>query len=130
MGIGLLAQGRVAIVKPRGITGLTLAAIFFLTTPSLTRAGELTDELRTAIENGLVVLKETASDENGEKERIERLKEIVHPLFSFGEMARRSLGRYWRNRTAEEREEFVGVFTDYLEMTYPNRLDLHKGGVT
>ncbi len=112
-------------MKLRGVTGLALAAIFFLTTPSLTRAGELTDELRTAIEKGLVVLKETASDENGEKERIERLKEIVHPLFNFGEMARRSLGRYWSNRTAEEREEFVGVFTDYLEMTYADRIDLY-----
>ena len=115
-------------MKLRKLTGLVLAAIFFLVTPSMARTGELTDEIRAAVEKGLQILKETASDENGKKERIERLKEIVHPLFNFNEMARRSLGRYWRNRTPEEREEFVSVFTDYLEMTYADKIDLYKGG--
>jgi len=121
-------------VKVRAITWLAIVGIFFLCTASRSGAGELTDEIRAAIDKGLAVLKNgaahngSAPDEAVRKEQIEQLREIVRPLFNFDEMARRSLGRHWAQRTPEEREEFVSVFTDYLEMTYAGKIDLYKGG--
>jgi len=116
------------IVKPRVMTWLALAGILFLLAPSPVRAGELTDEIRNAIDRGLEILNSSDPEENGKKQQIAQLKEIVHPLFNFNEMARRSLGRHWRQLTQEEKEEFVAVFTNFLEEIYAGKMDLYKGG--
>lgn len=125
-------------MKARAITWLAiLLGVLFLSASSPATAGELTDEIREAIDKGLAVLNNghDASGNNGadadeqiRREQLEQLKEIVAPLFNFAEMARRSLGRHWQQRTPEEREEFVKVFTDFLETTYADKIDLYKGG--
>ena len=55
-------------------------------------------------------------------EKVERLRAVVAPLFDFSEMARRSLGRHWRRRTPEQREEFTRLFAQLLERTYAGRI--------
>ncbi|MBF8298909.1 MAG: uncharacterized protein HW395_1566, partial [candidate division NC10 bacterium] len=40
---------------------------------------------------------------------------------------KRSLGRYWSERTPEERTEFVRLFTDLLERAYIERVDGYSG---
>jgi phospholipid transport system substrate-binding protein len=48
--------------------------------------------------------------------------------FGFEEMAQRSLGRHWRTLTPQQRQEFVGLFTDLLERSYINRIANYKAG--
>jgi phospholipid transport system substrate-binding protein len=107
---------------------LALVGILFLLPPSPIRAGEPTDEIRSAIYKGLAVLNDESLRANGKNEHMERLREIVRPLFNFKEMARRSLGRHWRDMTPEDRTEFVTVFADLLETTYAEKIDLYRGG--
>ncbi len=38
-------------------------------------------------------------------------------------MAKRSLGMHWRDRTPQEREEFVDLFADLLEKSYHKKLE-------
>ena len=38
-------------------------------------------------------------------------------------MAKRSLARHWRDRSEEERDEFVVVFADLLEQSYVSRIE-------
>jgi phospholipid transport system substrate-binding protein len=38
-------------------------------------------------------------------------------------MARRALATHWRERTPQERQEFVGLFKDLVERSYMNRLE-------
>ncbi len=96
--------------------------------PASLRAGEPTEEIRTAIDKGLAILNDESLRANGKNEHIEKLREVVRPLFNFEEMARRSLGRHWRNMSPQERSEFVSVFTNLLEATYADKIDLYKGG--
>ena len=42
--------------------------------------------------------------------------------FDWEEMARRSLAKYWAQRTEEEKKEFVNLFTDLLERTYVDKV--------
>src|SRR6266852_3147832 len=42
--------------------------------------------------------------------RRQKIQRIVENLFDLREMTRRSLGRHWTDRTAEEREEFTRLF--------------------
>src|SRR5262245_65545167 len=58
---------------------------------------------------------------------IQRLREIVYPLFGFKEMAKRSLGSHWRELTAQQQDEFSSLFTDLLEKTYAGKIDLYDG---
>jgi len=57
-----------------------------------------------------------------ERRRLE-IRRIADNLFDFQEMARRSLARHWTERTTEQREEFVRLFTDLLERVYFGKLE-------
>lgn len=61
-----------------------------------------------------------------ERRRLE-IRRIADKLFDFPEMARRSLARHWSNRTVEQREEFVALFTDLLERVYFTKLENYSG---
>jgi len=55
------------------------------------------------------------------------LRRVVDRLFDFREMARRSLGRHWTDRTAQERDEFVAAFRDLVERAYLARVEKMAG---
>ena len=105
-------------MKHQSMIWLALFGILFLLSPMPIRAGEPTDEIRTAIDKGLAILNDESLRADGKNEHMERLREIVRPLFNFKEMARRSLGRHWRDMSPKDRSEFIAVFTDLLETTY------------
>jgi len=106
----------------------TFLWLVFSSASSLVQAGEPTEKIRVAVDQGVQILKESQLDmNNGRKEAIGRLRQIVYPLFDFTEMAKRSLGAHWRTLTAEEKLEFVKVFTELLEISYAERIDLYNG---
>lgn len=107
---------------------LILSLVFLVVGSIPAGAGEPTERIRVAIDKGIQVLNDPAfKAEEKKEERIERLREIVKPIFDFEEMAKRSLGAHWRRLSQSKREEFVTLFTDYLEQTYANRVDLYDG---
>jgi phospholipid transport system substrate-binding protein len=48
-------------------------------------------------------------------------------LFDFEEIAKRSLGAYWRRLDPQRQKEFVTLFTDLLEKTYASSINLYDG---
>jgi phospholipid transport system substrate-binding protein len=44
-------------------------------------------------------------------------------------MAKRSLGRNWRDRTPEERDRFVALFRELLENSYLGKIESYQGEV-
>ena len=92
------------------------------------RAGEPFEVVKVAGDKAIQILKDPKlQPKEKKKERVERLKEIANPLFDYEEMARRSLGPHWRRRTAQEQQEFVTLFRDYLEKVYSDKLDMYAG---
>jgi phospholipid transport system substrate-binding protein len=53
---------------------------------------------------------------------------IIDGYFNFGEMAKRALGRPWKDQTADKQREFVGLFKELLFNTYVDRVDSYAGG--
>lgn len=99
----------------------------FLASPSLAAESPQQD-IKAAVDKGIQVLSDPAlKGSEKEKERIEKLRGIVFPLFDFPEMAKRSLGSHWRRRDAQQREEFVKLFTDLLERTYAKQISAYDG---
>jgi phospholipid transport system substrate-binding protein len=86
------------------------------------------EQIRETINKILQVVKDPNLRADSKKnERLERLKKIIEPQFDFVEMAKRSLGGHWQQRSAEEREEFVQIFTRLLENAYVDNIDSYDG---
>lgn len=60
---------------------------------------------------------------NREPERRKLLREAIAPQFDFRQMAKRSLGPYWRRQTSEQKSKFVRLFTDLVEKAYLSRIE-------
>jgi phospholipid transport system substrate-binding protein len=91
-------------------------------------AGEPLDLVKSATEGAVAVLKDPKlKSPEQKKERVERLKEIINPIFDYDEMARRSLGAHWRRRTPAEQEEFTRLFRAFLEKIYSDKIDFYDG---
>jgi phospholipid transport system substrate-binding protein len=107
---------------------IVLLALTDFATAAAARAGDPIEVVRMAGDKAIQILKDPKlQPKERKKERIERLKEIVNPLFDYEEMARRSLGPHWRRRTPQEQQEFVKLFRDYLDKVYSDKVDLYAG---
>ena len=95
---------------------------------ALALAGEPLELVKSAGERVIAILKDPKwKAPDRKKERVERLKEIINPIFDYEEMARRTLGAHWRRRTAAEQQEFVKLFRAFLETVYSEKVDLYEG---
>jgi phospholipid transport system substrate-binding protein len=91
-------------------------------------AGEPLQVVKTAADKAIEILKDPKlQGSDKKKERIERLREAVNPIFDYEEMAKRALGPHWRRRSPAEQEEFVRLFRDFLEKIYSDKVDLYEG---
>ena len=54
--------------------------------------------------------------------RLARFRPLFHEDFDCPGIARFVLGRYWRNASEEEQQEFVKLFEDYVVFVYTARL--------
>jgi phospholipid transport system substrate-binding protein len=100
----------------------------FIANVGHTTAGEPTEAIRNAINQGVDILRNAKLDNQTQRAQvIDRLRQIVYPLFDFNEMAMRSMGANWRKLNPEQRKEFVAAFTTLLEKTYADQIDLYDG---
>ena len=87
-------------------------------------AGEPLEKIRETIEDVLTVLAdETLRAPERQALRRDKLRQAVYQRFGFEEMARRALGRHWRDLNADQRQEFVGLFSDLLERSYVGKIE-------
>ncbi len=96
--------------------------------PSIAQAGNATEQIRGTIDRSIGILKDPALAAKGRKEeRRDLLRKEIAPAFDFGEMAKRSLGPNWRERTNEERDRFVALFRELLENSYLGKIESYQG---
>jgi phospholipid transport system substrate-binding protein len=120
-------------MKCRKIILEVFVGIFFMTfTSTLLWAKEPTSEpgdlVMKTIERGLVILKDPSlSGDENLGVRKQKLWEELSPIFNFEEMSKRTLGKYWKERSDEEKEEFVALFTSVLKDTYIGKTDTYSG---
>jgi phospholipid transport system substrate-binding protein len=66
-----------------------------------------------------VILKDISLKDGGNtKERKQKLWREISPSFHFGEMAKRAMGKYWRERSHEEKREFIELFAKNIKDAY------------
>jgi phospholipid transport system substrate-binding protein len=105
-----------------------LAVSIVVCSGKLAKAGEPTEAIRGAVNQGVEILKNGKLDSQKQRAQvIDRLRQIVYPLFDFHEMGKRSLGANWRRLNPQQQKEFVSTFTALLEKTYADQIDLYNG---
>jgi phospholipid transport system substrate-binding protein len=115
-------------ILTRFVLSFSFAAAMVLLGSGSIRAGEPTEAIRSAIDQGVAVLKGTQLDDEKQRaQAIDQLRKIVYPLFDFREMAMRSLGPQWRRIDGRQQDEFVTAFRDLLEVTYADQIILYDG---
>lgn len=91
-------------------------------------AEEPTEQIKQTTDKILSVVKDPAlKSPSKAQERRRLIRKAVGERFDWEEMARRSLGRYWAQRTAEEKKEFVPLFSELVERTYMSKLEDYSG---
>jgi phospholipid transport system substrate-binding protein len=97
-----------------------------ITVPVL--AGEPTDQIKQTTDKILSIVKDPAlKNPSKSQERRRLIRKAVDERFDWEEMARRALGRYWAQRTAEEKKEFVALFSELVERTYMGKVEDYSG---
>ena len=111
--------------KARGLATLAVALCLL---PALCLGGAPTEQIRGTIDRVIGILKDPALAAKGKtEERRDLLRKEIAPVFDFGEMAKRSLGPNWRDRTPEERDRFVALFRELLENSYLGKIESYQG---
>lgn len=86
--------------------------------------GAPTTQVKMTIDRVLETLRDSELNQPSKSaERRKALRQIVGERFDFEEMSRRALALHWRNRTPQERKEFVSLFSDLLERSYVNKVE-------
>lgn len=107
---------------------IALAAFLLLSVARPGWAGPAQDQLKSAIDRVVSTLDSATLKGPGKvTERRAAVRKIADEIFDFGEIARRSLGRYWQPLTEAQRTEFVGLFADLLERSYISKIELYGG---
>src|SRR5688572_11909854 len=96
--------------------------------PASAIAGGPGDQLNDGIQRVFANLQDPElKAPNKETERRLAVRRIAEELFDFEETAKRSLGRHWQDRSPEERQEFVRLFTELIDRAYLRRVDKYDG---
>ncbi len=89
-------------------------------------AGEPTVLVKQTTDKVIEILKNKEMKKPGKtKERRSAIRRTISERFDFEEMAKRSLARYWKQRTPDEKKEFVALYTDLLERTYIRKIETY-----
>jgi phospholipid transport system substrate-binding protein len=103
-----------------------LISLFALSPAHGAWAGPPSDQLRAGVDRVFKILGDPELE--GDQKVNQRRTAIVivaHEIFDFGEMAKRSLGQHWEQRTLAERGEFVRLFTELIQRSYISKVDQH-----
>lgn len=111
--------------------GVMLGTIVWIGFLSLGFAAQTTDSplsvIQTMTQRAVAALQDPAYQGSDQRfERTRRVRDVALPQFDSREIARRTLGVHWRDRTEEQREEFIQLFISLVEKTYSSALDRYR----
>ncbi len=56
----------------------------------------------------------------------EKLKQVINEFMDFNELSRLALGKYWEQRTEQEKKDFVNVFSSLIKNSSVKKLEIYK----
>ncbi len=104
-------------------------ALLLAGSPALAEPEEDTADLvRRKIDEVLSILRDPALRGSARRaRRHQKILAVANTIFDWDEMARRSLGVYWRQASAAQRKRFVPLFREVLSNYYLDQMDNFAG---
>jgi phospholipid transport system substrate-binding protein len=107
---------------------LVFVLVVLLATATYAGPRPVTEYLRETLDKIIEILNDPSlKTPDKENERKSILLEVVKERFDEQEFAMRALGAHWQERSEEEKQEFIEVFSDLLERTYLEKIDAYLG---
>ena len=100
---------------------VTLAGMFLATRVFATP----TDDVKKTVDEVVRIVSDKDLKKNSQKRR-QALKKTISIIFDYGEMAKRSLGKHWNQRTAAEKKQFTDLFATLLENSYADKIESYN----
>lgn len=85
----------------------------------------VTEDVKKTVDDVVRIVSDKDMKKNSSKRR-QALKKSIGTIFNFNEMAKRSLGKHWNQRSASEKKLFVDLFASLLENTYANKIESYN----
>ncbi|RLA93655.1 MAG: ABC transporter substrate-binding protein [Deltaproteobacteria bacterium] len=129
-------DGQLFLTKKKGIkmlsrkirelfSGIIALSLILIWSPTAS-GGIPTDQVKEKADEIIRILNDPAfKDRKAERKKL--IINVIEQMVDWDEIARRALGRYWKERNLEEREEFKELFKDLLEKSYSDKLELYGG---
>ena len=110
-----------------GFILLMLCASLFFASPGYAANSPLA-LIQSGTDRALQILR-TAQSRTGPglRERRAEILQIVDEYFDFGEMAKRALGRPWKDQSPQKQQEFVDLFKQLIFNYYVGRVETYTG---
>ena len=110
-------------MKPMLKYCLVLLLLSLMSIPAAAVAGPATEAVRQPLNEGIRLLREqTAETKQQQKEKRDRIWEIVRQAFDFRLISAQALGRNWRRFSPAEKSEFADIFSQLLGNTYISKI--------
>jgi phospholipid transport system substrate-binding protein len=91
-------------------------------------AGAPTDQTRQTVDKVFAIISDPALKPPAkQRERRDKLRQVIYPRFDFAEMSKRSLGPHWGRISPQQQQEFVRIFTGLLENSYAEQIEASEG---
>ncbi|MBI5184030.1 MAG: ABC transporter substrate-binding protein [Nitrospinae bacterium] len=118
----MVKKGRVIIFK--GGVIIFIVAVLHAVSVGKVFPSDVTEGLKGTISKVIEIVSNKDLKQPDKKEERQRLlREVIKERFDFEEMSNRSLATHWKERTSEEKREFIEIFSNLLENSYVDKIE-------
>lgn len=92
-----------------------------------TAAASITNDIKRTVDEIIQIVSDKEMKKNAnEQKRRTAIKKSLSTIFNHEEMAKRSLGKHWNQRSPAERKQFVDLFASLLENSYASKIESYN----
>jgi phospholipid transport system substrate-binding protein len=106
----------------RRFTGWILMLAILIVLPLQAYAATPQETVEAGVNKVLKTLSDPAFKAQSKDQKITAISTEIESVFDFEELSKRTLGREWKNFSAEQQTEFVKLFKELLQGVYADRL--------
>lgn len=83
------------------------------------------EDLKRTVDEVLKIVSDKEMKKNESKRHL-ALRKTISTIFDYGEMAKRSMGKHWNQRSAAEKKQFIDLFANLLENSYVGKIESYS----
>lgn len=104
-----------------------LLTVVCLLTASIAFASSVTTTIKKTVDEVIKIVSDAElKKKSNDQRRRAAIKKSISAIFDSQEMAKRSLGKHWNQRTPAERKQFSELFATLLENSYAGKIESYN----